>query len=48
MVRVLAHGIGEFSENSGAKSGHFSVTNEWWFLRHQLRPQASQTKEGVL
>jgi hypothetical protein len=34
MVRVLTHRIGEFGENSGAKSSHFSVTNEW-FLRHR-------------
>ncbi|BAP42900.1 TonB-dependent receptor plug domain protein [Pseudomonas sp. StFLB209] len=33
MVRVLAHCIGEFGENSGAECGHFSVANKW-FLRH--------------
>ncbi|GFM58747.1 hypothetical protein PSCICF_49250 [Pseudomonas cichorii] len=34
MVRVLAHCIGEFGKNGGAKSGHISVTNKW-FLRHR-------------
>ncbi|MNH16225.1 hypothetical protein D3C79_758560 [compost metagenome] len=33
VFRVLADGVGQLIQYSGAKSGHLCVTSEW-FLRH--------------